>query len=376
MNKVVLNGITWDHSRGYDPLVTASEVYHAQTGVRVVWKKRSLKDFGDQSLTDLATSFDLLINDHPHSGMAAKTHCVLPLNKYLSSATLDKLRAESAGPSYNSYYYHGHQWALPIDTAFQSASYRPDLMQSSLPKNWEGVFDLAEKLKIEGNYVGMALCPTDSLCTFLTLTSQLDSPIREENKVLVDESIGKIALGYMCRMRDLFHPNSLKWNPINLYDHMAEHDNVWYAPLAFNYTNYSRINYRKNILKYTDAPERSGLLGGAGIAVSASCKHAKEAVDFANWICSAEVQKGLYVTNQGQPGNNFAWQDARANQITYNFFTDTQQTLNNAFVRPRFDGWPKFQEYLGNVVHEFLEKNGNAKTVLETLNKAFIKAKG
>lgn len=375
MSLIVLNGITWDHSRGYDPLVAASKLYYNQTGVKVVWEKRSLKDFGDRSLSDLAASFDLLINDHPHSGVAAKTGCVLPLDEHLPAVVLNTLRMESAGPSYDSYHYHGRQWALPVDAAFQCASYRSDLLKSPLPKNWEEVFDLAAGLKKEGNYVGMALCPTDSLCTFLTLTAQLGSPVREENEKLIDEQVGKRALQYMRRMRDLFHPLSLHWNPVNLYDHMAEQNDIWYAPLAFNYTNYSRNNFRKQLLKYTDAPDLCGLLGGAGIAVSASSGYTKEAVNFASWICSSAVQKGVYTINQGQPGNNIAWQDAQTNRITNDFFTATRQTLNNAYVRPRYDGWPKFQEYLGDKIHAFLMTDGDIKRLPECLNEAFINSK-
>jgi multiple sugar transport system substrate-binding protein len=350
-------------------------VYKRQSGVQVSWKKRSLKDFGDQSLTDLAVSFDLLIIDHPHSGVAAKTGCLLPLEEHLPAVTTDRLCSESAGPSYRSYRYRGHQWALPVDAAFQSASYRPDLMKSHLPKSWEEVFDLAEELKAEGEYVGMALCPTDASCTFLTLTALFGSPISEKSTKLVDHRIGGMTLEYMARMSELFHPQSLQWNPISLYDHMSQQDDVWYAPLAFNYTNYSRIGFRKKILKYADAPQQIGLLGGAGIAVSATCAHVKAAVGFAAWICSSEVQKGIYATHQGQPGNGIAWQDAHTNQITNDFFVGTQKTLNNAFVRPRFDGWPEFQEYLGEVVHEFLKSGGEIEVVLQTLNQAFSKAK-
>lgn len=375
MNRIVLNGITWDHSRGYDPLVAASKFYYTQTGVKVVWKKRSLKDFGDQSLSALAASFDLLINDHPHSGVAAKTACVLPLDAHLPSAVLDNLRMESAGPSYDSYHYHGHQWALPIDAAFQCASYRADLLKSPLPKTWDEVFDLAIRLKKRGNYVGMALCSTDSLCTFLTLTAQSGAPIRAENEILIDEQNGKGVLHSMRRMCDLFHPDSLQWNPVNLYDHMTAHDDICYAPLAFNYTNYSRDGFRKKLLNYTDAPDFCGLLGGAGIAVSASSLHAKEAVNFASWICSAGVQKEVYTTNHGQPGNIMAWQDEYANKITNDFFTSTRQTLDKAYVRPRFAGWPKFQECLGDKIHDFLMNDGEIKPLLEDLNEAFINSK-
>jgi len=62
-----LRGITWDHPRGYAPLHAASAIYRQQTGVQVDWAKRSLKDFGDAQLTELARDYDLLIiSKHGH----------------------------------------------------------------------------------------------------------------------------------------------------------------------------------------------------------------------------------------------------------------------------------------------------------------------
>jgi len=371
MNKITLRGITWNHSRGYDPLVAASEEYLKNTSVQIEWEKRSLKDFGDQSLIDLANQFDLLINDHPHSGVAASTQCVLALDNYLSEVQLKNLEKESAGPSFSCYQYAGHQWALPIDAAFQSACFREDLLLHKLPNSWDEVFELSNLLKEAGNYVGTALCPTDSLCTFLSLTAQLGGPIKEENKKLVKDQIGLRALQIMRRMLDEFHPNCKDWNPIQLYDHMAEKNEIIYAPLAFNYTNYSRKEFRSNRLTFTNSPGGSTLLGGAGIAVSSECKNISEAINYALWICSSEIQRKIYVESSGQPGNVIAWKDQRANDLTLNFFDNTIDSLNRVYVRPRYSGWPQFQEYLGNEIHDHLKNDTDPKRTLNKLQKAY-----
>ena len=70
MNSLILKGITWDHPRGYDPLNASTVLYEKLFGVKVEWEKRSLTNFGDQSLTALVERFDLLIMDHPHAGVA------------------------------------------------------------------------------------------------------------------------------------------------------------------------------------------------------------------------------------------------------------------------------------------------------------------
>ena len=370
---ITLKGITWDHARGYDPLIAASELYFKEKGIQVEWQKRSLTNFGDQSLEELSKQFDLIIMDHPHVGVAEASQCLLPLNDIVDSNILNAMKSSSAGPSFESYNYHNKQWALPIDAAMQCASYRADLMQNeSLPTSWEEVFDLAKTLATKKLYIGMALCPTDCLCSFLSLTAQMGSPIKENNELLVEPSIGIKALSMLRSMRDAFHPKALDWNPIALYDHMAEQNDIAYSPLAFCYTNYSRTGFRKNILNYHTAPEINyAVLGGAGIAITSSCSNVHEAANYAAWICSDDVQSNIYVNAQGQPGNKIAWENKQANALTNNFFASTMPSLTNAYVRPRYQGWPKFQTFLGETIHAYLLHDTAPALVLEKLQAAY-----
>jgi len=380
---IKLKGITWDHARGYDPLIAASELYFKEKGIQVEWQKRSLTNFGDQSLEELSKQFDLIIMDHPHVGVAEASQCLLPLNDLLNSSILNTLKISSAGPSYESYNYHNNQWALPIDAAMQCASYRADLMHNeSLPTSWEEVFILAKTLAAKKLYIGMALCPTDCLCSFLSLTAGLGSPIQEynealsndklNNELLVEPSIGLKALTMLRSMRDAFHPKALDWNPIALYDYMSQENDIAYSPLAFCYTNYSRTGFRKNILKYHTVPEiNNAVLGGAGIAITSSCSNVHEAASYAAWICSDDIQSTIYVNAQGQPGNKTAWENKQANAITNNFFASTMPSLTNAYVRPRYQGWPKFQQFLGETIHAYLVNDTDPELVLEKLQAAY-----
>jgi len=256
------------------------------------------------------------------------------------------------------------------------------MVNDSLPNTWEEVFALAKTLASKKLYIGMALCPTDCLCSFLSLTAQMGSPIRENNKVLnneklnnkllVEPSIGLKVLSMLRRMRDVFHPKALDWNPIALYDYMAEQNDIAYSPLAFCYTNYSRAGFRKNILKYHTAPEiNNAVLGGAGIAITSSCSNVQEAANYAAWICSGVVQSTIYVNAQGQPGNKMAWENKQANTITNNFFTNTMASLTNAYLRPRYQGWPKFQTFLGETIHAYLLQDTAPELVLEKLQSAY-----
>lgn len=370
---ITLKGITWDHPRGYDPLVAASKLYAEQFGVKVEWQKRSLSDFGDQSLTAMATENDLLIIEHPHTGVASETNCLVPLEDLLTYEQLQQLEQQSAGPSFLSYYYQQKQWALPVDAAMQCAASRPDLMgEHKIPATWEEVFELCEALKTQDLQVGIAFCATDCLCTFLSLTAQFGSSVRENNHLLVTREVGLQVLQLMRTMRDNFHPNSLNWNPIQLYDHMTAENDIVYSPLAFGYTNYSREGFRKNKLCYHNAPwTKNIILGGAGIAVSAGSSHAKEAAEYAVWLCSAVIQNGVYVKEQGQPGNIVSWKDDAANALTNDFFLNTIDTLTYAYVRPRYSGWPAFQQWLGEALHQYLKEDLNPETVLNQLQQAY-----
>jgi len=380
---ITLKGITWDHARGYDPLIASSALYFEKKGIQVDWQKRSLTNFGDQSLEELSKQFDLIIMDHPHVGVAEASQCLMPLNDLLPANILNEFKNTSAGPSFESYNYHNKQWALPIDAAMQCASYRADLMSNdSLPNTWEEVFALAKTLASKKLYIGMALCPTDCLCSFLSLTARLGSPIQENkealsnetlnNELLVEPSVGLKALTMLSSMRDAFHPKALDWNPISLYDYMAEQNDIAYSPLAFCYTNYSRIGFRKNLLKYHTAPGiNNAVLGGAGIAITSSCGNVQEAAHYTAWICSDEVQSTIYVNAQGQPGNKIAWENMQANDITNNFFASTMPSLTNAYVRPRYQGWPKFQTFLGETIHAYLVYDTAPELVLEKLQAAY-----
>jgi multiple sugar transport system substrate-binding protein len=376
MNNITLTGITWDHPRGYHPLAATADLYKKQTGISIEWQIRSLTNFGDQSLAELANHFDLLIIDHPHAGVAARTKCLTPFEELLSAETLTELKDQTAGPCFSSYHYKGKQWALPVDAAVQCAAYRPDLLQNvKVPENWTEVLMLAHSLKKKKLWIGTALCATDSLCSFLSITAQLGSPIGEGNDLLVHQGTGLIALDLMRYMRDHFHPGCTDWNPVQLYDHMSANDDIVYAPLAFCYTNYARDGFRKNKLFYRNAPGTAhAVLGGAGIAISAKSKHAAEAAKYAAWICSAAIQNSVYVREQGQPASSIAWKSEFANGLTNNFFNNTLDSLENAYIRPRYTGWPAFQQYLGETIHAFLKQNTDPQQVLEQLQEEYRKS--
>src|SRR4051812_3042169 len=106
MSKRILNGITWEHTRGITPLLAGAQRFSELfPDVEIIWKKRSLQEFADAPLEQLAKEYDLLIIDHPWSGCAAATQCVLPLDDYLPASFLNEQAKNSVGGSHLSYYY-------------------------------------------------------------------------------------------------------------------------------------------------------------------------------------------------------------------------------------------------------------------------------
>lgn len=77
---VVLKGMTWNHPRGYDPMVACSQSWQEKTGVEIRWEKRSLQDFEAFPVETLARNYDLIVIDHPHVGQITGENCLLPLD--------------------------------------------------------------------------------------------------------------------------------------------------------------------------------------------------------------------------------------------------------------------------------------------------------
>ena len=82
MAEIVLNGITWAHSRGINSLAgSGAAFFRIDPGIEINWKKRTLQEFADYPIEKLTNHYDLLIIDHPWVGCAAATESVLPLER-------------------------------------------------------------------------------------------------------------------------------------------------------------------------------------------------------------------------------------------------------------------------------------------------------
>jgi multiple sugar transport system substrate-binding protein len=172
----------------------------------------------------------------------------------------------------------------------------------------------------------------------------------------------------------LSHPASLEWGPPQTLDYMSSNDDVIYCPLLFGYANYARDGFAPHLVQFTTIPAagargRGGaILGGTGLGVSAYRRHLEAATALALWLCGPEVQSGPYVMAGGQPGNRGAWTDPTVNTVCHDFFTGTLETLEQAFLRPRYDGFVAFQDQAGDLLHGFLRDGSDIDSVIDGLD--------
>jgi multiple sugar transport system substrate-binding protein len=364
--------MTWDHARGHDPMVATAAAYaERHPGVTITWEKRSLQAFADRPIGEMAETYDLMVIDHPHVGEVARAGSLMPLDG-LRDDEMAALAAGSVGLSHVSYAMAGRQWALAIDAATPVACRRPDLLDR-VPARWDEVIALAG-----AGRVALALIPINALMTFLGLARNEGFLIAEDPDRLMAADEAQATLDRLRRLAGLVSPRCLTLDPIGIYDWMSDEPGApAYSPWGYGYTNYSRRGFRRHLLTFHDAPgighdgPRGTVLGGTGIAVSARTRHPEIAVDYAFWIAGAACQKGLYTTSGGQPAHAEAWEDDACNRLTHDFFRNTRATLDTAWLRPRYDGYMRFQDRAGHILHACLKGEATAAATLAALDAAY-----
>jgi multiple sugar transport system substrate-binding protein len=377
---VELQGITWGHERGLDPLVATAARFEAETGARVSWAARPLQAFADASIPDLAQTYDLLVLDHPHIGEVVPTGALLPLDELLDSAFIDDQARSSVGPSHASYEWGGHLWALAIDAAGHVSAYRPDLLDQlgvSVPETWEDVWELDARARGAGMAISLPNKAVDTLASLLTLLSNAGTDPYFDGERMAPRAVAREQLDVLVQLTAASPAEAFGWNPILLLEYMADHDDVVYCPMLFGYSNYSRPGFRRNLVRFRPVPGvRGGVIGGAGLAVSSRCAQLDAARAYAQHVAAAEIQRTLYVESGGQPGHRAAWTDPGANDLACSFFADTLPGLDAGYLRPRYDGALLVQNEGGEAMWEFLRAGGDAAGLLDRLDALYRRSLG
>jgi multiple sugar transport system substrate-binding protein len=356
-------------------VATAQRFHELNPGVDIQWEKRSLQAFADKPLSQLAEEYDLLVIDHPWAGFAAAHGVLADLGELLSEDFLQDQAAHSVGLSHQSYNFGGRQWAVAIDAACPVSAWRPDLLdkhRASVPATFDEVLELAER--------GLVCCPGIALDTygnFLNMLTAAGEKIFPNEEEVAERTAAITALERLRALSALIPERFFSLNPIRTLEVMSQSDDFAYTPYTYGYTNYSREGYAPRLIEFGDVigieagQPGATMLGGAGLAVSAQCRHPDIAAAFAEFTGSALIQIGLYFDAGGQPGHRSAWINPALDNQCSGFFSRTLPTLDRAFIRPRYAGYLDFQDTACLHIHDFMRNGGDAGKTLDTVNRIY-----
>ena len=287
-----LKGMTWDHSRGYDPMIATSKVFASKHNneVYIEWDKRSLQAFADRPIEEMVEDYDLMVIDYPHVGEVSAKGLLQSFDIEKYSKELELLKKQSVGLSHQSYNIDGHQWALALDAATQVSCYRDDLI-TSLPKSWDELFMLSQNKSVI-----WPLKPVHAISSFYSIYNNITEELNPKDKNFVQKDFGVKALLMMKQISQHLPNECFGMDPIKAAEILSEHDEFFYSPYTYGFSNYSRTGYRKNLLSYGNVMDLSGKgpngthLGGTGIAISNKSKNKDLALEYSYWIAGSECQ--------------------------------------------------------------------------------------
>lgn len=361
-----MRGMTWNHPRGHDPLVAASRIWRDRTGIEIEWDRRSLQDFESYPVETLARSYDLIVIDHPHVGQIAATGCLMPF-----TGDLDGIATGSVGGSFESYFWEGRQWALPIDAAAQVQAWVPKRL-SGPAADWDALTGLAAEGRI-----ALPLRPPHSLMSLFTLCGLEGVALPAQGPALFPAAtIG--AYDRLAALAGAIDPAMFDMDPIAVLEAMADADSrLSVSPLIYGYVSYAAAGFRPQRIAFADIPvagtagPAGSALGGTGIAVSAHGRDPAAAADFARWIASGPVQRDVIAARGGQPAHDLAWRDDSVNAPVPDFYRATRRTLDRAWVRPRHAGYMAFQDAASHRLNQGLRSGEPGDKVIAALNALF-----
>ncbi|MEU6264464.1 ABC transporter substrate-binding protein [Saccharopolyspora shandongensis] len=361
----VLRGMAWGHQRGVGCLREVSAAYaRRHPGVRISWDSRSLREFEDVPVVELAARYDLIAMDHPYVGQAHASSALVPLEELLPESFLAQQRANSTGPSFASYTWAGSQWAVSMDAAAQVSAYRPEALDAA-PASWADVTACLKEMP--RHRALLPANPTHLICGLLTLCSQIGGSGWLDRAGL-DPEVAVPAAEWLLGLLALVDARSLDLDPIEALTAMSTGD-VAYSPMVFGYVNYAR----DHAVRFADIPSPDGtpagsLLGGVGLAISAKCAEPVAAARFLSHVVSPECQRGEYAAAGGQPGNRAAWTDPAVDAASGGFYSATLGTLDRAFVRPRHIAYPVVHRRAADEIHPLVRRGTTAGEIVRRFN--------
>lgn len=356
-------GLTWDHPRGYNALAAAAETLD---GLSIDWHRHPLEGFESHSIADQCARFDLVVIDHPHVGEAVTDEALVPIEDLFDADEIAAWQAGTAGPSFVSYRYAGKHWALPLDAATQVMACQPDKVATP-PTDWDGVIALAETAD-----VALSLAGPHAILSFQSICGALGFEPAIPRDDFIDRTIAREAFALMARLTGDASRRFAAHNPIAMLEAMAAGNGPALCPLIYGYVNYAAAGS----VAYANAPRGPGgrigsTLGGTGIGVSRRATVTPELLDHLRWLMSDTVQRGFIPRHDGQPSLRSAWKDEDVNAAANGFYRATQDSVEQALLRPRHDGAIPFQTAASALLRDALLADAEAEAVLDAIEAAY-----
>lgn len=353
------SGLTWDHPRGYRALEAAS------VDGPVAWSRQPLEGFESHPIADLAARHDLLVLDHPHIGEAIAEDCLQPIEDWFSPTEIETWASATIGRALESYRWEGRHYALPLDVAMQVAARDPDAVPEA-PDNWDDVIRLSETQP-----VALSLAGPHAVLTFFSLCLSLGEEPAGEN--LVGDAVGREALKRIMHLAERAPKGTDDLNPISLLEAIAARLGIAFVPLVFGYVNYTAPASGHSPVAFSNAPRESGgrrrgsVLGGTGIGITRRARWDARLIDHLRWLMSEAAQSGFIPGHDGQPSARKAWLSDEVNAAWGDFYVATAETAEQAWVRPRFNGYIAFQTAASEALRQAIEAQTAAADTLARL---------
>jgi multiple sugar transport system substrate-binding protein len=210
--------------------------------------------------------------------------------------------------------------------------------------------------------------------TFFTLCANLGQPCSNDpQQPLVEDAMACEVLALMRELVSLCAPGCLDLNSIALHDAMVDRDDLVFCPAVYGYATYAERDQRRP-LRFHDFPGPNGpagsTIGGTGLGISAHCRHPDAAFAYACYLSEAKTQFA-FAAHHGQPALVACWNDETINAQFGNCYRATRRTMEQAWTRPRYDGYLAFQARGGELIEQHLRNNLDETALLRQLNAAF-----
>ncbi|MBV8898602.1 MAG: carbohydrate ABC transporter substrate-binding protein [Verrucomicrobia bacterium] len=371
---VEYRGLTWDHPRGYRALEESAKVWERR-GLRIRWDRQPLEGFESRKIDELAARYDLIVIDHPHVGEAAAlNNCLAAVEKWFPEKGLLGVCEKAIGPVLASYRYAGQHWALPLDAATQVMAYRADLLngEKNPPRTWNELCTLAERVPIV-----LCLAGPHALLTFFSVcVAHGEPPLSRPG--FISRETGEAALELMSFFFQRMERGASELNPIGILDELSRTNRIALCPLIYGYVNYATAaDAGRRAVQFANAPVASATgrlgstLGGTGLAVSGRAVRSDELVGYITWLLSEQTQREFIPDFEGQPSLRPAWTDPDVNRRFSHFYEKTAASVEQAWIRPRYPGYIRFQSEGSEIIRAGLRAGSSPSMILRDLELSF-----